>query len=290
MSDRTPTGGNGDPRGTAEPVVRLSPRRTDLLGLDRFELLDPAEDLHEASRLSPYLVDPVVSTAAAVAQSPVVHAATSRAVKRHVGTTCLALPRPALGDITLAAALEKRRSAVGTSPAELALEDLASLLHAGYGVTSGTQVGARSRRTAPSGGALYPLELYVVAQRVAQVAPSLCHYDPSRHVLEQLRPLALPDELSPITPPSELLATSAAVLVVAASFWRSRIKYGVRGYRFALLEAGHVAQNVLLAATGLDLSALPLGAFFDRRVDDLVRLDGVYESALYLLLVWGRGA
>jgi len=276
--------------GATDPSLRLSPRHADLLGLDRIELLDPAEDFHEASRLSPEIVDPVASTTSSVLRAPAVHAATARAVKRHVGARCLALPPPALGNTTLANALSKRRSVGGTSPAELPLEDLASLLHAGYGATGDTELATRSRRTAPSGGALYPLEIYVATQRVAAVAPSLCHYDPSRHCLEQLRALSLPRELNPITPSVELLATSAAVLVVAASFWRSRIKYGVRGYRFTLLEAGHVAQNVLLAASALDLPALPLGGFFDRRVDELVGLDGVRESSLYLLLVWGRGA
>lgn len=286
MSDATTNGKEG----ATDPSLRLSPRHADLLGLDRIELLDPAEDFHEASRLSSQLVDPVASTTSSVLHAPAVHAATARAVKRHVGARCLALPHPSLGDTTLATALATRRSVGGTSPAELPFEDLASLLHAGYGVTGETEPATRSRRTAPSGGALYPLEIYVATQRVTAVAPSLCHYDPSRHCLEQLRTLALPCELDPITPSVELLATSAAVLVVAASFWRSRIKYGVRGYRFTLLEAGHVAQNVLLAASALDLPALPLGGFFDRRVDELVGLDGVRESSLYLLLVWGRGA
>ena len=68
-------------------------------------------------------------------------------------------------------------------------------------------------------------------------------------------------------------------------FGRTRFKYGLRGYRFALLEAGHVAQNLLLAATALGLAAVPLGAFFDRRADVFLRLDGVNESTLYTIAV-----
>jgi SagB-type dehydrogenase family enzyme len=68
-------------------------------------------------------------------------------------------------------------------------------------------------------------------------------------------------------------------------FWRSRFKYGLRGYRFVLLEAGHAAQNALLAAAALALAAVPLGGFYDRRVDELIEADGVDESALYLVCV-----
>ena len=78
---------------------------------------------------------------------------------------------------------------------------------------------------------------------------------------------------------------SAAVVAISAVFWRSRFKYGARAYRFALLEAGHVAQNYLLAATALGLSACPVGGFFDRRVDALLGIDGLHEASLYLLPV-----
>ena len=70
--------------------------------------------------------------------------------------------------------------------------------------------------------------------------------------------------------------------------WRSRFKYGERGYRFALLEAGHAAQNMLLAATALALAALPLGGFYDRRLDELVGADGLDEATLYAIALGGR--
>jgi SagB-type dehydrogenase family enzyme len=75
------------------------------------------------------------------------------------------------------------------------------------------------------------------------------------------------------------------VFFVTAMFWRARFKYGLRGYRFALLEAGHVGQNFLLAATARDLAAVPVGGFFDRRVDELLGVDGVDESAVYAISV-----
>ena len=81
------------------------------------------------------------------------------------------------------------------------------------------------------------------------------------------------------------MAGCAALLLVAAVFGRTRFKYGLRGYRFALLEAGHVGQNVLLAATALGLAAVPLGGYYDRRTDEFLGLDGVNESTLYTVAV-----
>ena len=72
-------------------------------------------------------------------------------------------------------------------------------------------------------------------------------------------------------------------------FWRSRFKYGARAYRFALMEAGHVGQNLLLAAAALGLDAVPLGGFYDRNVDAFLGVDGIYEASLYLVPV-GYGA
>ena len=76
-------------------------------------------------------------------------------------------------------------------------------------------------------------------------------------------------------------------VVVTAMFWRSRFKYGARGYRFALLEAGHLAQNAVLASTALDLPALPLGGFYDRRLDRLVGADGLDEATVHAIVLGG---
>ena len=78
------------------------------------------------------------------------------------------------------------------------------------------------------------------------------------------------------------------MIAVTAMVWRSRFKYGARAYRFVLLEAGHVAQNVLLAAAALGLAAVPLGGFYDREVDAVLGADGLYEASLYLIPVGRR--
>ena len=84
------------------------------------------------------------------------------------------------------------------------------------------------------------------------------------------------------------MESCAVALVVTAMLWRSRFKYGQRGYRFALLEAGHLAQNVLLASEGLDLAAVPVGGFYDRRLAALLAIDGVNEVPLYVLPIGSK--
>jgi SagB-type dehydrogenase family enzyme len=263
------------------PTVRLA----HVTGVEEIPTPDPTEDYHEASRMYPGVVDPSVHGGARLERSAEMRIAASRSVKRHPGRPAVSLPPADFGDASLAAALAARRSARRYADRELTLAELGSLLHAAYGVTALMPETTQSIRVAPSGGALYPLELYVACQRVRDADAALYHYDPLCHGLELLRPLSSDDELGPLTPYSELLAPSAAVVLMTAMFWRSRFKYGARAYRFTLMEAGHVAQGFLLGAAALRLATVPLGGFYDRRVDAFLGIDGLHEAALYLLPV-----
>jgi SagB-type dehydrogenase family enzyme len=262
------------------PTVHL----THLTGVDDLQTPDPTEDYHEASRMYPGMVDPLVRGGARLEHSAEMRVTASRSVKRHAHRPFLSLPSPSFGGATLEEALSRRRSRREYGGGALTLGELGSLLYAAYGVT-GTLTGSQAVRTVPSGGALYPLELYVACARVAGAEEALYHYDPLRHGLELLRPSRVTDEVAELTPYVELLAPSAAVVVVTAIFWRSRFKYGARAYRFTLIEAGHAAQNLFLAAAALQLAAVPVGGFYDRRADEFVGADGIYEAALYLLPV-----
>jgi SagB-type dehydrogenase family enzyme len=249
---------------------------------------DPTEDYHEASRIYPGVVDPLVVGAARLERSITMRVSATRSVKRHAHRPVVELPRGDLGGVPLAAALAARRSRRGYGPGSLSLEELAALLEAAYGVTGALEGTPQALRSAPSGGALYPLELYVASQRVAGLSTAFHHYDPLLHVLEELRPLDAAKELPPLTPYDELVRGCAALVVVTGVLWRSRFKYGARAYRFTLLEAGHVAQSFLLAVEALALASTPVGGFFDRRVDAFVGADGIHETALYLLPVGRR--
>jgi SagB-type dehydrogenase family enzyme len=244
---------------------------------------DPAELLHEASKLQPSLVIRQMRGVWTLEQSPALQASSSRSVRRNPGVPRLKLPAGGLPPVTLADTLRRRRSARRFADRALSLDELAAVLRAGYGVTRArAKAEAPALRTAPSAGALYPLELYVAAQRVDRLEAGLYHYDPLAHELGELGDAR---ELAPLSPHSDVVESAAAMLFVAAIFWRSRFKYGLRAYRFTVLEAGHVSQNVLLAATALDLGGIVLGGFYDARVDALLGLDGVNESTLVAICV-----
>ena len=247
---------------------------------------DPAEAFHEASKLYPSFA--ARQTRGGLLDGHLgLRVSSLRSVKRSNHLPAVPLPEPALPATAFASVVEGRRSERTFAEAPLQLAELAALLHTAYGVTHELDVGAPGLgpqlRTVPSGGGLFPLEIYVLPWRVDDLPRALYHFDPLRRVLEQIRQGEFEDDVRAATVYDDVAVGCGALFVVSAMFWRTRFKYGLRGYRFALLECGHLAQNLLLAATALGLAAVPLGGFYDRRVDKLLGLDGVNESALYLV-------
>jgi SagB-type dehydrogenase family enzyme len=187
--------------------------------------------------------------------------------------------------------LAKRRSRSHFAGKPLTFKHVALLLRAAYGVTGSATLtggGQQSFRAAPSAGALFPLEIYPLVFDSHDVPAGLYHYDPLRDVLEAVAGGSYREALAASLPMRELAERCAVAFVVTAMFWRSRFKYGQRGYRFALLEAGHVVQNLLLAAEALDLAAVPVGGFYDRKLAELLDIDGVNEAPLYVIPVGTR--
>jgi SagB-type dehydrogenase family enzyme len=120
------------------------------------------------------------------------------------------------------------------------------------------------------------------------LAAGLYHYDPLDDVIEVLPQAVGLDDLRAAIPWPEIepaLQGAALALIVAGMFWRNRFKYGQRGYRFVLLEAGHAAQNAMLAATALELGSVPVGGFYDAPLDHALGFDGLNEGALYAILL-----
>jgi SagB-type dehydrogenase family enzyme len=214
-----------------------------------------------------------------------------RSVKSYVDSRKLSLPRqiPAVTRPFYETLLQRTTSR-HLEPGPLKLEWLARLLLCSYGVTRDNSDTAYPRpfRVIPSGGALYPLELYVAARRVEGLDPGLYHYDPEAHELDVLDLGDHLDRLGPYLVQQDLAVEAAAAVLVSAVFFRSTFKYGDRGYRFALIEAGHLAQNALLVAGEMGVSAAPIGGYLDRGVDRLLGLDGIDESVVYQLLLGGR--
>lgn len=202
------------------------------------------------------------------------------------------LPDPMKGmDVSLTDALVNRVTPARLEPKALSLDQLSSILYAGYGVTRTNESNdfLRPFRTAPSGGALYPLELYVSSKHVNGLDAGLYHYNPPGHRLEQLRTGDLALELSEalVEFQANIAFDASMVIMITAIFERSTFKYGARGYRFVMLEAGHVAQNINLAVSGMGLGGFNIGGFYDATMDEILGLDGLTQSTVYLVAIGG---
>lgn len=175
------------------------------------------------------------------------------------------LPEPrAAGDISVEQALKSRRSRRSFTSRPLSLNELSQLLWAAQGIKSGTF------RTAPSAGALYPLELYVAVGRVDGLAAGVYRYDPVTHGLRQTLTGDVRKSLSRAALGQKWVGEGAIALVFAAVYERTTGKYGDRGIRYVHMEAGHAAQNVYLQAEALGLGTVIVGAFTDSRVKSVL--------------------
>jgi SagB-type dehydrogenase family enzyme len=205
------------------------------------------------------------------------------------GHDAIALPPAGPIDCDLQAAIHRRRSSTQLETTRaLSLSHLSTLLNHGYGLSDPQPAGApQSARVSPSAGWMYPLDLLVFARRVEGVPFGVYHYNPFSNALERVAIDAPVEELSRHTVMPELVDRAACVVFLAASLWRCRSKYGQRSYRYAILEAGHVAQNLLLIAAGLGIGQVPWGGFFDRHLNRFFGFDGLAQITLYAVSVEG---
>ncbi len=140
-------------------------------------------------------------------------------------------------------------------------------------------------RSAPSSGALYPIETYLIVHNVDGLVPGLYHYAVEHHGLHQVRTGDLRSEVVRHGLSQGFLGTANVVVVFTSIFQRMRWKYQQRSYRYALLEAGHLGQNVCLAATSMGLGTCTVGAYMDKDLDAMLGIDGYNEASLYVLAV-----
>jgi SagB-type dehydrogenase family enzyme len=175
----------------------------------------------------------------------------------------------------LGEALERRSSRRDCRLAPLPLETLGRLLHASFGMHG-------PHRPFPSAGGLHPLELYAVTQQVEGLPDGVWHYDPWVHELALRRAGCFLGEAAGIAYGQESVREANLLLCLTAVFARTSRKYGQRGYRYVLFEAGHVGQNLYLVADALGLARFSIGGFFDHELDRLLDLPPGEEEAVYL--------
>jgi len=171
------------------------------------------------------------------------------------------------------------------SPRPLQLAELSTLLRLSWGVQRWVKLRGLGRvalKTTPSGGALHPVEVYVLALRVAGLPRGLYHYAADRHRLELLRSGARPSQVASYLPGQGWYASAAALILMTAVFARTQWKYPFpRAYRAVLIEAGHGCQTFCLAATWLGLAPFCTMALADSRIERDLGLEGATESVLY---------
>ena len=208
---------------------------------------------------------------------------TNNTYKTYPGAKMIKLPQPNYQGMPVEEAIKKRRSVRSYSKKALTLPQLSQLLFAAQGITG--SVSGHELRAAPSAGALYPMEVYLVVNNVEVLSRGIYHYNIQEHALELLKEGDFRKEITNAGLWQDMLGEAQVTFVLSAVFERTQRKYGDRSLRYIYMEAGHISQNISLQAVSLGLGSVCVGAFYDEQVNRLIGLDGATESAIYLQAV-----
>jgi SagB-type dehydrogenase family enzyme len=191
------------------------------------------------------------------------------------------LPQPDVtGQVSLEKTIKTRRTIRSFASDRLALKDLSQILWAAQGIIEE----GGFRRSVPSGGALYPTDIYAVVgeSSVEELQAAVYHYEPRSHEINLVTGGDLRQELARAALGQMWMADAPVNLIVTAEYKRSSSKYGERGVRYSMIEAGHVGQNIFLQAEALGLGAGIVGAFHDQEVIRITKLDPGHEPLLMM--------
>lgn len=191
------------------------------------------------------------------------------------------LPPPVVqGGPGLWEVLQSRRSVRAYTHDPMSLENLSQILWATQGITA--SIGDHKLRSAPSAGALYPIETYLLLNRVEGLEPGLYHYDVETHQLDILKLGDFSREVRTGALDQQIAERASVVFIWSAIFQRSKWKYLQRAYRYIFLDAAHIAQNLALAVEGLGLGSCQIGALYDDYLNELFEFDIKEESVIYM--------
>jgi SagB-type dehydrogenase family enzyme len=185
--------------------------------------------------------------------------------------------------VSFTEAVKKRKSTRTFSTQPLSKVDLAFLLWASTGIQRTEQ--GYDFRVAPSAGALYPIETYIAANNVEELTQGIYHYNIKNHLLEEIKLGNFGGKLAHSALDQEMCADSSVVFIWTGVFRRSKWKYLQRAYRYIYLDAGHIAENLALAAVSINCGSCNVGAFFDDEINSIVDIDGIEESTICLNVV-----
>lgn len=254
---------------------------------------DPSEDFMEATKLHREAMGWEAPGVRMLENTPEMHPVISRAGRDYASRPSIELPPAGPVTASIEDALARRHSSEHFAAEQMSLQDLSTLLRHVWEPLgrTGPAHGTQPRRASPSAGALQPLDLWLVVRDVENLAPGLYYVSMNSNgeaALVHVREVPMA-EFCRGSLQEDMTAQAPVSVVVSAMPWRSRFKYGHRAVRFALIEAGHVCQNLLLTATAMGAASRPLGGFCDDEVNAALGFDGVDEFTLYVIPVSAPG-
>jgi SagB-type dehydrogenase family enzyme len=191
------------------------------------------------------------------------------------------LPAPDKKDgMPVELAINNRRSVRDYSDKPLTIKEVSQLLWSAQGITNEE----RSLRAAPSAGATYPLELYLVVDDVTGLEEGVYHYIPKGHYIKKIKDEQIKGELTTAALGQSFISDAPIILVISAVYERTTVRYGDRGKRYVHMEVGHVAENIYLQAESLDMGTVVVGAFADEKVKQLIGMKDK-EIPMYIMPV-----
>lgn len=281
MSDRNASGAVGAVQTPSrkEHLSRLSYELTDLSLMECF---------HEATKYYPETIDADLPRIVAYLTERRAMLEVSRNRKNYRYSPKIRLPASQPSNVTLERCLAQRRTCKVYSAAGAGLETMSSILFDALAPTREYLLSKEDDyhlkvRPYASGGALYPIEVYAMLFNVRDLPALVTHYDPFNHCLDVIAPSKREDILRACNDLDGQLAAAAGIIILTGVLERTTVKYGLRGYRFALLEAGEIAQNLSLCAVAHRLGTLPWGGYEDDMVADLLHIDSVNEVVFHCM-------
>lgn len=185
------------------------------------------------------------------------------------------LPEPPGAEMSVHEAIAQRRSRRGYAEGGMTLEQISEVLWSAAGITADGRF-----RAAPSAGATYPMDTYLVAGNVTGLEKGIYRYIEQEHALELVKPGDYINALADAALGQSSLRNASAVVGLFAIYERTAKRYGERAERYVHMEAGHIGQNIHLVAEALNLSTVMIGAFKD---DEVAELFGVEGAPVYFM-------
>lgn len=253
--------------------------------------LDFLDDFHEATKINDETIRMDGLWIGSYLSDPHAILETANNHKRFFLTEAIKLPNPEPLDFRLGEALRGRATTPRFAGEEWSLQAVSNLLHPAIAATRASLVDQERdlklhKRPYASGGGLYPIEIYPILLKVNGHGVMVTHYDAVRHRLQIISRCDDASQiLAPLSDAEGRLEGAALIIVMTCAFARTTVKYGARGYRFALIEAGEIAQNLSLCAQSAGGGTLPWGGYYDDDTAELLQINGVDEAVVHCMAV-----